>query len=52
MHKRMSQGKGEEGFKEKKKVSGWSMEEMREERSVAEKEDAESSEKVKRSEPE
>ena len=30
VHLRMSQGKGVKGLKEKKKVSGWSMEEMRE----------------------
>ena len=40
MHERMSQGKRVKGLKEKKKVSGCSMKEMKEELSVAEKEDA------------
>ena len=30
MHERMSQGTGVKGFKEKEKVKGWSMEEMKE----------------------
>ena len=30
VHERVPQGKGVKGLKEKKKVSGWSMEEMRE----------------------
>ena len=29
MHERMSQGKGVKGLKEKKKVPGWSIEEMK-----------------------
>ena len=41
VHERMSQGIGVARIKEKKKVSGWSMEEMKEELSVVEKEDAE-----------
>ena len=41
MHGRMSQGQRVKSLKEKKKVSGWSMEEMEEELSVAEKEDTE-----------
>ena len=41
VHERMSQGKRMKGLDEKKKVSGWSMEEMKEDLSVAEKEDAE-----------
>ena len=35
VHERMSQGKGVKGFKEKKKVSGWSLEEMREKPNIA-----------------
>ena len=34
VHERMSQGKSVKGFKEKKKVSGWSMEQMREKPNV------------------
>ena len=37
MHERMSQGKGVKGFKEKKKVSGWSVEEMEEEPHIADR---------------
>ena len=36
VHERMSQGQRVKGLKEKKKVSGWSMEEMKEKLSVAE----------------
>ena len=35
VHERMSQGTGEKILKEKKKVSGWSMEEMRERPNIA-----------------
>ena len=35
VHERMSQCKGVKGFKEKRKVSGWSMEEMRETANIA-----------------
>ena len=35
MHELMSQGKGVKGFKGKKKVSGWSMEEMRRKANIA-----------------
>ena len=41
VHERMSQGKWVKGFKEKKKVSGWSMEEMRRKPNVAVEVDAE-----------
>ena len=41
VHERISQGKRVKALKEKKKASGWSLEEMTGERSVAEKEDAE-----------
>ena len=41
VHERMSQGKGMKGFKEKKKVSGWSSEEMREKPNIALEEDTE-----------
>ena len=41
MHERMSQGTGVKGVSEKKKMPGWSKEEMKEKLSVAEKEDAE-----------
>ena len=34
VHERMSQGKGVKGLKEKKKVPGWSVEEMREKPNV------------------
>ena len=52
VHERMSHRIGVKRIKEKKKVSGWSMEEMKEELSVVEKEDAEEVKKVERSEPE
>ena len=52
VHERMSQGKGVKGFKEKRKVSGWSMEEMREKPNIALEIDTERNEKMERSEPE
>ena len=39
VHERMSQGIGAKGIKEKKKVLGWSMEEMKEKLSIAVAED-------------
>ena len=41
MHERMSHGKGVKGFKEEKKVIGWSTEEMKNKPNIAEKGDAE-----------
>ena len=41
VHERMSQGIRVKGLKEKKNVLGWSLKELKEELSVAEKEDAE-----------
>ena len=41
VHERMSQGKGVKGFKEKKNVSGWSVEEVKEKPNVAVEEDTE-----------
>ena len=41
VHERMSPGKWVNGFKEKKKVSGWCMEEMREKPNTAVEVDAE-----------
>ena len=41
VHERMSQGKRVKGLKEKKKVPGWSMEEMKEEPHVVVLEDTE-----------
>ena len=41
VHERMSQGIGVKGIKEKKKVSGWSMEEMKEKLSIAVEEESE-----------
>ena len=35
VHERMSRGKGVKGFKEKRKVSGWPMEERREKPNIA-----------------
>ena len=52
VHERMSQGKGVKGFKEKRKVSGWSMEEMREKPNIALEIDTERNEKMERSERE
>ena len=39
MHERMSKGKGVKGRKEKKKVPGWSIEEMKEKPNIAVVED-------------
>ena len=41
VHERMSQGKGVKSLKEKKKVPGWSIEEMREKPNIAVVEDTE-----------
>ena len=41
VHECMSQDKGVKGFKEKKKVPGWSIEEMKEKPNIAVEEDAE-----------
>ena len=41
VHERMSQSRGVKGLKEKKKVSGWSAEEMREKPNIAPEEDDE-----------
>ena len=41
VHERMSQGIGVKEIKEKKKVSGWFMEEMKEKLSIAVEEDTE-----------
>ena len=41
VHERMSQGKGVKGLKEKKKVPGWSVEEMKEKPNIAVVEDTE-----------
>ena len=41
VHERMSQGIGVKGIKEKKKVSGWSIEKMKEQLSIAVKENTE-----------
>ena len=41
VHERIAQGKGVKGFKEKKNVSGWSIEEMKETPNVAVEEDTE-----------
>ena len=41
MHERMSQGKGVKGLKDKKKVPGWSIEEIEEKPNIAEVEDTE-----------
>ena len=51
VHERMSQGVRVKGLKEKN-VLGWSLKELKEELSVAEKEDAEEVRKSERSEPE
>ena len=47
MHERMSQGTGVNGFKEKKKVSGWSMEGMKEKPNIAVAEDTEEMKKMR-----
>ena len=47
VHERMSQGKGVKGFKEKKTVPGWSVEEMKEKPDIAVEEDAEDMRKWK-----
>ena len=52
VHERMSQGIGVTGIKEKKKVSGWSMEEMKEKLSIAVEEESEEVKKLEMSEPE
>ena len=41
VHERVTQGKGVKGFKEKKKVIGWSTEEMKNKPNIAVEEDAE-----------
>ena len=41
VHERMSKGKGANGTKEKKKVIGWSTEEMREKPNISLEEDTE-----------
>ena len=41
VHERMSQETGVKGFKEKKKVSAWSMEDMKEKPNIALEEDTE-----------